>query len=481
MATLTMKFSPLLLIFLSCFSNQIYALEGPESVSDTHFHTVQLSSFLPASACTDPPTTKGHNKRESTIKVFHRHGPCFRQGQDKNATAMPSLSELFSHDQLRVDSIHARLAPKSNANKVDESKVNLPVKSGRTLSSGNYVVTIGLGTPARTLSLIFDTGSDLTWTQCQPCIRSCYKQQDPIFNPSTSSSYSNISCNSAQCSQLVSATGNNPGCLSGSTCLYLIQYGDSSFTIGYFSKDELTLSATDVIPNFLFGCGQNNEGLFGLTAGIIGLGRDPLSLVSQTAQQYGKYFSYCLPSLSSSTGYLSLGKSTASLKNVNFTPFVSSQGTSFYFIDIIAITIGGQRLAINQSVFKTAGTIIDSGTVITRLPPGAYSVMSSVFKQLMARYPSAPAASILDTCFDLSNFTTVTFPKIAFTFGGNAEVGLAPSGILIAANSTIFCLAFAANKAATDVGIFGNTQQKTLNVVYDVAGGNLGFGTAGCS
>ncbi|XP_075506087.1 aspartyl protease family protein At5g10770-like [Primulina tabacum] len=473
MATLNCS---LFLIFLSCFSNYIHALQAS---SQTHFQTLQISSLLPASACSDPSTTKGDSKRESTIKVFHRHGPCFPQGPDKIVTATPSLNEVFSQDQSRVDSIHARLTPKSNISKVEENEANLPVKSGQTLNSGNYVVTVGLGTPARTLSLIFDTGSDLTWTQCQPCIRSCYKQQDPIFNPSASRSYSNISCNSAQCSQLSSATGNNPGCLSGSTCLYLIRYGDQSFTIGYFSKDKLTISATNVIPNFLFGCGQNNRGLFGSTAGIIGLGRDPLSLVSQTAKQYGKYFSYCLPSRSSSTGYLSLGKSLAS-KIIKFTPFVRSQSTTFYFIDIVAITIGGRQLPISQSVFKTAGTIIDSGTVITRLPPGAYSVMSSVFKQLMAKYPSAPAFSILDTCFDLSSFTTVTIPKVVFTFGGNVKVDLPPSGILIATSSSTVCLAFAANNDATDVGIFGNTQQKTLEVVYDVAGGNLGFGPAGC-
>ncbi|XP_073135668.1 aspartyl protease family protein At5g10770-like [Henckelia pumila] len=470
------SFPSLFLIFLWCFSNQIHALQGPKSASETHFHTVQLSSLLPASACTDPPTTKGLNKRESTLKVFHRHGPCFRQGKDDSAATVPSLSEIFSDDQSRVDSIHARLAPKSNTNKVD-----LPAKSGQTLRSANYVVSIGLGTPARSLSLIFDTGSDLTWTQCEPCIRSCYQQQDPIFNPSTSRTYSNISCTSPKCSQLASATGHKPDCLSGSTCIYLMQYGDSSFSAGYFSSDKLTLSPTDVIPNFLFGCGQYNEGLFGSTSGIIGLGRGPLSLISQTPPKYGKYFSYCLPSVSSLTGHLSLGKS-APLKNVRFTRFASSQrGASYYFIDIIAISVGGRQLPISQSVFKIAGTIIDSGTVITRLPPGAYSVLSSTFKQAMSRYyPSAPAFSILDTCFDVSNSRAVTVPKVAFTFGGNVVVDLAPQGILIVAKPSVVCLAFAANNAATDVGIFGNTQQKTLEVVYDVAGGNLGFGPAGC-
>lgn len=70
---------------------------------------------------------------------------------------------------------------------------------------------------------------------------------------------------------------------------------------------------------------------------------------------------------------------------------------------------------------------------------------------------------------------------MAFTFGGNARVDLEPSGILIAVNSSSACLAFARNRAAGDVSIFGNTQQKTMEVMYGVAGGKLGFSANGCS
>ncbi|KAI3453986.1 hypothetical protein Pfo_010649 [Paulownia fortunei] len=496
MATLNYSFSlmkfllssSVLFVLVSCFLKKSSALDGRKDTAiDSHYHTVEVSSLLPASVCS-PSTTKGSNKRQSTLEVFHHHGPCSQPGQNKATTTTPSLSEVLSHDQSRVDSIQARVNPNSNtnkikntnskANKLKDKKANLPVQPGQSLGSGNYIVTIGLGTPKKTLSLIFDTGSDLTWTQCQPCIRSCYQQQDPIFSPSASSSYSNVSCNSAQCSQLSAATGNTPGC-SATTCIYGIQYGDQSFSVGFFSKDKLTITATDVFTDFLFGCGQNNQGLFGKTAGLLGLGRNPLSIVSQTAQKYGRYFSYCLPSTSSSTGHLTLGKSGVS-SSVKFTPFASSQGTSFYFINILSITIGGRQLPISQSVFKAAGSIIDSGTVITRLPPAAYSTMSAAFQKLMAKYPSAPAYSILDTCYDLSSYTTVTIPTISFTFSGNVKVDLDPSGILVVVGRSRVCLAFAGNNDASDVAIFGNTQQKTLEVVYDVAGGNLGFGPGGC-
>ncbi|PIN13917.1 Aspartyl protease [Handroanthus impetiginosus] len=419
------------------------------------------------------------NKRQSTLEVYHRYGPCSQLGQDKaNPTTIPSLSEILMNDEFHVKSIQAQVNPNSNTKNLNDKKANLPVQSGRSLDTGNYIVTIGLGTPKKTLSFAFDTGSDLTWTQCEPCAGSCYEQQEPIFNPSTSTTYSNVSCSSAQCSQLLSATGNKPGCTSSSTCIYEILYGDLSSSVGFLSKDKLTITR-DTFPNFLFGCGQDNEGLFGKTAGILALGRNPISIISQTAQKYGKYFSYCLPSTSSQTGYLTLGKNKVS-DNVKFTPFDNSHGQTFYFINILSITIGGRQLPIEQSVFKTSGCIIDSGTVITRLPPAAYATMRIEFGKQMSKYKIAPAFSILDTCYDVSGYTTITIPVISFTFSGNVKVNLAPSEILVAASATTICLAFASNKDVSDVGIFGNTQQKTFEVIYDVAGGKLGFGPGGC-
>lgn len=369
-----------------------------------------------------------------------------------------------------------------DTNRLNEKKASLPAQSGRALGSGNYIVTVGLGTPRKTLSLVFDTGSDLTWTQCEPCARSCYHQQDPKFNPKASSSYLNVSCDSNQCSQLSVTTGVNPGCATSTrTCIYGIKYGDQSFSVGYFSKDTLTLSATEVFPNFVFGCGQNNRGLFGMTAGIIGLGRDPLSIVSQTAPKYGKYFSYCLPSTSHSIGYLAFGISGSS-SNTQFTPFAqSSRGQSFYFIEILSIIVGGHQLPIDKSIFSTGGSIIDSGTVITRLPPTVYSTLSAEFRKQMTKYQTAPAFSILDTCYDIGNLTTITIPVVSFIFSGNVRVNIAPSGILIAVSSSTLCLAFAGNKADSSVSIFGNTQQKTFEITYDVTGERLGFRPGGCN
>ncbi|OAY53569.1 aspartyl protease family protein At5g10770 isoform X2 [Manihot esculenta] len=436
-----------------------------------HSHTIEVSSLLPSHSC-KPSTVKVEKK--TSLRVVHKHGPCSQLNQGK----APNHTEILLQDESRVNFIQSRLSSSRDVKETDAA-ATLPVKDGKSIGTGNYVVTVGLGTPRKDLSLIFDTGSDLNWTQCEPCVRSCYDQIEPIFDPSRSTSYTNISCGSSLCDSLASATGNSLRCAS-STCVYGIQYGDSSFSIGFFGKEKLTLSPTDVFDNFYFGCGQNNQGLFRGSAGLLGLGRDPLSLVSQTAEKYNKLFSYCLPSSTSSTGFLTFGGSTS--KSAKFTPLASfPTSSSFYALDFIDIKVGGRSLSISQSVFSTAGAIIDSGTVITRLPPAAYSALRSTFRQLMNKYPRAPALSILDTCYDFSNYNTITVPKIALFFNGGVSVDVDVRGILYANGASQVCLAFAGNSDATDVLIYGNSQQKTLEVVYDAAAGKIGFAPASCS
>lgn len=143
------------------------------------------------------------------MEVVHKRGPCFKNGDHKQNSV--SHSEILLQDQARVDSIQSKLSKKSGrAGEVKQTDAaNLPAKDGRVVGSGNYIVTVGLGSPKKDLSLIFDTGSDLTWTQCQPCVKSCYQQKEPIFDPRVSNTYANISCSSTLCNSLSSATGIN--------------------------------------------------------------------------------------------------------------------------------------------------------------------------------------------------------------------------------------------------------------------------------
>ncbi|RWW03674.1 hypothetical protein GW17_00033146 [Ensete ventricosum] len=421
----------------------------------------------------------------TTLTVAHRHGPC----SPLHHRQVLSHQQILERDRFRVDWLHRQTSSSPTSTKVkkvvqpQDSAVEasaIPARSGSSLDTGNYVVTVGFGTPKRDQTVVFDTGSDVTWIQCQPCASYCYSQQDPIFDPSTSSTYANISCGSAYCSDL-----DLFGC-SSSTCLYGVQYGDKSYTIGFYAEEKLTLTDADVIPNFRFGCGEKNRGLFGRVSGLMGLGRNKASLVVQAYQKYGGVFAYCLPSTSSSTGFLTFGSGSGSYSTssstVKFTPMLTDASSpSFYFLDLVAISVGGRRLPISATVFSNAGTIIDSGTVISRLPPTAYSTLRAAFRRGMSSYKAAASSdSVLDTCYDFTGHTTVSIPTVALEFGGGVTMDLDLSGILYALSQSQICLAFAANSDDGDEGIVGNVQQRTFTVVYDVSKKVIGFGAGGC-
>lgn len=434
------------------------------------------------------------------MPVVHQHGPCSPLANaDRKA---PSHEEILAADQRRVESIRRRVyettgrgqgRPKRAAPSVVQlepgppstpspaslsssaESADLPASSGRALGTGNYVVTIGLGTPAGRFTVVFDTGSDTTWVQCRPCVVSCYRQKEPLFTPAKSSTYANISCASSYCSDLYTS-----GCNAGN-CLYAVQYGDGSYTVGFYAQDTLTL-AYDVVKEFRFGCGERNRGLFGRTAGLMGLGRGKTSLTVQAYDKYSGVFAYCLPATPSGTGFLDFGPG-APAANARLTPILTDNGPTFYYVGMTGLKVGGHLLSIPESVFYTAGTLVDSGTVITRLPPSAYAPLRSAFSRAMEGlgYKKAAAFSILDTCYDLTGVQgSVALPAVSMVFQGGACLDVDATGILYVVDVSQACLAFAPNDKDTDVAIVGNTQQKTYSVLYDLGKKVVGFAPGAC-
>nr|ACN85252.1 aspartic proteinase nepenthesin-1 precursor [Oryza officinalis] len=466
-----------------------------------HHLILSMEDMFPAgpsssSSCDAPPREHKHGATSSTTRmtIVHRHGPCSPLAAAHRKP--PSHGEILAADQNRAESIQHRVSttatgrgkPKRSrrqqpssapapAASLSSSTASLPASSGRALGTGNYVVTVGLGTPVSRYTVVFDTGSDTTWVQCQPCVVVCYEQREKLFDPARSSTYANVSCAAPACSDL-----NIHGC-SGGHCLYGVQYGDGSYSIGFFAMDTLTLSSYDAVKGFRFGCGERNEGLFGEAAGLLGLGRGKTSLPVQTYDKYGGVFAHCLPARSTGTGYLDFGAGSLAAASARLTtPMLTDNGPTFYYVGMTGIRVGGQLLSIPQSVFATAGTIVDSGTVITRLPPAAYSSLRYAFAAAMAArgYKKAPAVSLLDTCYDFTGMSQVAIPTVSLLFQGGARLDVDASGIMYAASASQVCLAFAANEDGGDVGIVGNTQLKTFGVAYDIGKKVVGFYPGAC-
>ncbi|XP_039052659.1 aspartyl protease family protein At5g10770-like [Hibiscus syriacus] len=252
--------------------------------------------------------------------------------------------------------------------------------------------------------------------------------------------------------------------------------------------DTLHIEDEYEIPKFVFLCAAHVEGNFDDANGILGLG--PAStgyggsnaFTSQTAAMFHKVFCYCLPRLEDSKGYVHFGDKAR--ENCPFsgsyTPLLKdTSDPNFYYVNLIAITIGQKRVNIGTSSgVSSPRTILDSGTVITRLPSSVYSELRSEFKGLMSKYPPVPPLdNVLDTCYNLEGYGKPEIPTMVLHFK-NLDLNLDETAVTWKANGTSqVCLAF----AETDgLAIIGNHQHQKRNMLYNIPDQRVEIGPGNC-
>ncbi|KAF2301555.1 hypothetical protein GH714_025779 [Hevea brasiliensis] len=354
------------------------------------------------------------------------------------------LQESLILDKFQVRSLQSRIKKIIYGNMEDSVDSQIPLVSGVRLQTLNYIVTVELG--GRNMTVIVDTGSDLTWVQCQPC-NVCYNQQDPLFNPSISPTYQAVLCNSSTCQSLQFAIGNSGVCGSNPpTCNYVVNYGDGSYTRGELGTEQINLGTTRV-SNFIFGCGRNSKAADDTGSLVLG-------------------------------GNFSIYKNTTPISYTRMIP--NPQLPTFYFLNLTGISIGG--VALQAPSFVQGGILIDSGTVITRLPPSVYRILKAEFLKQFSGFPSAQPFSILDTCFNLSGYQEVDIPTIKLHFEGTAELNVDVTGIFyfVKTDASQVCLALASLSFEDEIPIIGNYQQRNQRVIYDTKESKLGFAAEAC-
>ncbi|KAL9320687.1 hypothetical protein ACSQ67_012526 [Phaseolus vulgaris] len=371
------------------FSAHLAIASSAVEVQGMHFSDLLTSSQVRLYYCYKDPR---HKKEGMQLNLYHVKG----LESSLTSTSPFSFSDMITKDEERVRSLHSTLANKegvrNSATTASSDKLrgpNLlttPLKSGLSIGSGNYY-----------------------------------------------------------CSSLKASTLNAPSCSNATgSCVYKASYGDSSFSIGYLSQDLLTLTPSEASSSFVYGCGQDNQGLFGKAA-----------------------------------GFLSIGTSSLTSSPYKFTPLLKNKKIpSLYFVDLTTITVAGKPIAVSASSYNVP-TIIDSGTVITRLPEAVYNALQKSFVTIMSKkYAQAPGFSILDTCFKGSVKEMSTVPEIQMIFGGGAGLALEAHNSLIEIEKGVTCLAIASS--SNPISIIGNYQQQTFTVAYDVANSKIGFAAGGC-
>ncbi|KAG6480775.1 aspartyl protease AED3-like [Zingiber officinale] len=407
----------------------------------------------------------------STLHVLHAFGPCSPLGQ--YASWEDRVEDLMGRDE-------SRLAYLSSLAVAATGSASVPVASGRQfLQIPNYVIRAALGSPAQSLLVALDTSSDAAWVPCIGCV-GC-TSATPAFDPARSATYLPVRCGSPRCTQVP-----NPTCPAGAAaCSFNLTYGGSSVQAA-LAQDVLTL-ASNVVPVYTFGCMQKVTGSSLPPQGLLGLGRGPLSFLSQTRDLYGSTFSYCLPSFKSLnfTGSLKLG-TTGQPRVLKTTPLLSNpRRSSLYYVNMTGIMVGRKVLDVPSAALAFdpatgAGTVVDSGTMFTRLVAPAYMVLREEFRRRMRAVGPATSLGGFDTCYSGS---AVTPPSVTFMFTG-MNVTLPPENVMIhsTAGSTA-CLAMAAapDNVNSVLNVFANMQQQNHRVLFDVPNSRIGFAREPCT
>ncbi|WVZ61516.1 hypothetical protein U9M48_011377 [Paspalum notatum var. saurae] len=351
-----------------------------------------------------------------------------------------------------------------------------------------YLVHLGIGTPPQPVQLTLDTGSDLVWTQCQPCTVACFPQSLPYFDPSLSSTFAGLACDTSPC-QALAPSSNSQACApgSGQACSYTYGYGDGSVTMGFLDTDTFSFAAGDTttaVSGLAFGCGVNNTGIFKSNeTGIAGFGRGNLSLPSQLKADN---FSYCFTDITGTAPSPVLLGLPANLYSVGAavqtTPLnhgPPSLPSSLYFVSLTGISVG------STSVTTGGGsTIVDSGTGMTSLPQDVYAAVADAFVQQVS-LSVHNSTSISQLCFTVpapAGGQPPDVPKLVLQFDG-ATLDLPRASYMFEVEDngvSVTCLALNNAGAASETIVIGNYQQQNLHVLFDLANNTLSFLPAQC-
>ncbi|XP_027357588.1 aspartyl protease APCB1 [Abrus precatorius] len=379
---------------------------------------------------------------------------------------------------------------------VDSSSV-FPV-SGNVYPDGLYFTILHVGNPPKRYFLDVDTGSDLTWIQCDAPCRSCGKGAHVLYKPTRSNvvPFMDSLCLDVKENQKNGYHDNLQ------QCDYEIQYADHSSSLGVLIRDELNLITTNGSKtklNFVFGCGYDQEGLLlntlAKTDGIMGLGRAKVGLPYQLASKglIRNVVGHCLSSDGVGGGYMFLGDDFVPYCGMTWVPMPNTHTTDLYQTEILGINYGNQPLRFDGQS-KVGKVVFDSGSSYTYFTKEAYSDLVASLNEVSALgLVQDDSDTTLPICWQ-ANFPIKSvkdvkdyFKTLTFRFGSKWLIlstlfQIPPEGYLIISSKGHVCLGILDGSNVNDgsVIILGDISLRGYLVVYDNLNQKIGWKHADC-
>ncbi|KAF7816426.1 aspartic proteinase PCS1 [Senna tora] len=359
-------------------------------------------------------------------------------------------------------------------------------------------VSLTLGSPPQNVTMVLDTGSELSWLHCKK-----FPNLNSIFNPLLSSSYSPTPCTSPVCTTRTRDFPIPASCDPKKLCHAIISYADASSIEGNLATDTFFLGGS-AQPGTIFGCMDSgfssNSEEDSRTTGLMGMNRGSLSFVTQMGLPK---FSYCISGRDSS-GVLLFGDATFSwLGPLKYTPLVK-MSTPLPYFDRVAYTVQLEGIKVSQKVLQLpksvfapdhtgAGqTMVDSGTQFTFLMGPVYTALKNEFilqtkgKLTLLDDPNFVFQGAMDLCFRFPGTTLPPLPAVTLMFSG-AEMSVSGERLLYRVpgmrkgNDCVYCFTFGnSDLLGVEAFVIGHHHQQNVWMEFDLLKSRVGFTDTCC-
>ncbi|XP_022736978.1 aspartyl protease APCB1-like [Durio zibethinus] len=387
----------------------------------------------------------------------------------------------------------------ANAAVINLSGTILPVR-GNVYPDGLYFTYLLVGNPRRPYFLDIDTGSDLTWIQCDAPCSSCAKGANPLYKPTT---VNIVASKDSMCTE-VQKNQKPQNCKTCQQCDYEIEYADRSSSLGVLARDKLHLvTANGSITNLdvVFGCAYDQQGILlntlSKTDGILGLSRAKVSLPSQLASKgiINNVVGHCLATDIAVGGYMFLGDDFIPNWGMSWVPMLGSPSTEFYHTQIVKINYGSSSLNLGGQDSNIGRVVFDSGSSYTYFTKQAYleliTSLSEVSTLGLIQDASDPTLPIcwqapfpIRSLMDIKQF----FKTLTLQLGSkwwilSERFHIPPEGYLIISNKGNVCLGILDGSKVHDGStiILGDISLRGQLVVYDNGKLKIGWTQSDCA
>uniref|UniRef100_A0A0D6R4R2 Peptidase A1 domain-containing protein n=1 Tax=Araucaria cunninghamii TaxID=56994 RepID=A0A0D6R4R2_ARACU len=378
------------------------------------------------------------------------------------------------------------------------SKATHFTMQGAVYPDGIYYITLYIGIPPQPYFMDVDTGSDLTWLQCNAPCRKCAQGPHQLYKPRQY-----VSCKEPLCQPMQASSHQRYDCKSPrQQCDYDIKYADRGSSMGVLVKDIALFylaNRTVARASSVFGCGYDQDGSLGVspahTDGVLGLGAGMVSLPSQWSKEglIKNVIGLCVAGGGKRGGYMFFGDEYVPNSGMTWVPMLGKPAMKHYYVGAAQMIFGKKLLVKDGDEKRLGGIIFDSGSSYTYFINQSYALVLSAVHESIGKYLVKDSTDkTLPICWKgKKKFSSVADVKSYFkplllnfrtsSYSRSAKLEIPPEGYLIISRNGNVCLGILNGTGVANHNILGDISLQGYLLVLDNGNNRVGWVRADCT